>query len=111
METNQTIEVKVIPEKREVTDEMIIKYKKMVESFLKKSVVKNWNEANISINKDEVGLGNSGWSMADMRQYLTTEVFIALRNYDSKYKTKESTFVYGHLSKRAGSLMEYVAKA
>lgn len=96
----------VRPEKREVTDEMVLKYKQMVESFLKKSVIKNWNEADMSQYKDEVTLGNSGWSMADVRQYLTTEVFIALRNYKEGHKTKESTFVYGHLSKRVGSLMK-----
>lgn len=98
--------VKEKPQKREVTNDMILQYTQMVESFLKKSVVKNWNEADMSQYKDEVTLGNSGWSMADMRQYLTTEVFIALRNYKEEYKTKESTFVYGHLSKRVGSLMK-----
>ena len=42
--------------------------------------------------------------MSDMRQYLMGEVFIALRNYNPEKKTKESTFVYGHLGKRIGSL-------
>lgn len=93
-------------EKREVTNEMVVQYEQMVESFLKKSVVKNWNEADMSKYKDEVSLGNSGWTMSDMRQYLLTEVFIALRNYKPEFKTKESTFVYGHLSKRVGSLMK-----
>jgi hypothetical protein len=92
--------------KRDVSDEMIIKYKPMVESFLKKSVIKNWNEAVMSKTHDEVGLGNSGQTMADIRAYLTSEVFIALRNYNPDYKAKESTFVYGHLSKRVGSLMK-----
>lgn len=96
----------VIEEKREVSNEMIIQYEQMVESFLKNSVVKNWNEADMSKHKDEVSLGNSGWSMSDMRQYLMTEVFIALRNYKPEFSTKESTFVYGHLSKRVGSLMK-----
>lgn len=104
MKTDQKIEEK--PEKREVTDDMVLQYTQMIESFLKKSVIKNWNEAEMSSYKDEVTLGNSGWSMADMRQYLTTEVFIALRNYKPGFKTKESTFVYGHLSKRVGSLMK-----
>lgn len=95
-----------VKEKREVTDDMILQYTQMVEMFLKKSVIKNWVEADLSRYKDEVTLGNSGWSMADMRQYLTTEVFIALRNYEEGHKTKESSFVYGHLSKRVGSLMK-----
>ena len=102
MQTNQVHEV----EKREVTNEMVLQYTQMVESFLKKSVIKNWNEAETAKHKDEVTLGNSGWSMADVRQYLLSEVFVALRNYKEDFKTKESTFVYGHLSKRVGSLMK-----
>jgi len=104
MEVNEIIQNK--SEKREVSNQMVLQYSKMVEAFLKNSVVKNWNEADLSVHRDETGLGNSGWSMADMRQYLTTEVFIALRNYKPEFKTKESTFVYGHLTKRVGSLMK-----
>lgn len=102
----ETTEKKEVKEKRHVTNEMILEYTKMVEFYLKNSVVKNWNEAKMSKYSDEIVLGNSGWSMSDMRQYLLTEVFIALRNYNADYKTKESTFVYGHLSKRVGSLMK-----
>ena len=97
-------------EKRHVTNEMIIQYNQMVESFLRNKIAKNWNEADLSKNKDEVSLGNSGWTIADMRQYLYQEVFIALRNYKTDYKTKESTFVYGHLDKRVGSLMKKLTK-
>jgi hypothetical protein len=93
-----------------VNGEQVMQYKPMVESFLRKSVVKNWNEADVSYNKDEVSLGNSGYTMADIRQYLISEVFIALRNYNPDMKTKESTFVYGHLSKRIGSLMKKLVK-
>jgi len=100
------MENQAVEENREVSNDMILQYEQMIESFLRKSVVKNWNEAEMSKHKDEVTLGNSGWSMADMRQYLMTETFIALRNYKPEYKTKESTFVYGHLSKRVGSLMK-----
>lgn len=101
-------ETKVEP--RPVTDDMIIKYHQMVESFLRNSVSKNWNESDTSRDKDEIGLGNSGWTMADMRQYLATEVFIALRNYKPDSGTKESTFVYGHLKFRVGSLMKKLTK-
>lgn len=99
-------------EKRTVTDEMVLQYKPMVESWLAKSVRKNWNEADMSTkgNRDEISLGNSGWTMADIRQYLMTEVCIALQNYKTEFKTKESTFVYGHLSKRVGSLMKKLTK-
>ena len=97
---------------RVVTNEDIIKYMKMVESFLAMSVQKNWNESSMSVKngKDEIALGNSGYTMADVRQYLTVEVFIALKNYDPLKQTKESTFVYGHLSKRVGSLMKKLTK-
>ena len=98
--------------KRTVTDEMIIQYRPMIESWLAKSIRKNRNEANMSTKSgnDEVSLGNSGWTMSDMRQYLMVEVCIALQNYNEVYKTKESTFVYGHLSKRVGSLMKKITK-
>ena len=95
---------------RIVTNEDIIKYEKMVESWIRKSVVKNWNEADTYYRNDEVSLGNSGHTMSDIRQYLLSEVVIALKNYDSEKKTKESTFVYGHLSKRVGSLMKKLTK-
>lgn len=97
-------------EPRVVTDAMILQYNQMIESFLRNSISKNWNESDTSKNNDEIGLGNSGWTMSDMRQYLATEVFIALRNYKTEYKTKESTFVFGHLNKRVGSLMKKLTK-
>ena len=102
--------VEVSSEPRVVTNEMITKYDQMIESFMRNSISKNWNEADTSKNNDEIGLGNSGWTMSDMRQYLATEVFIALRNYKTEYKTKESTFVFGHLNKRVGSLMKKLTK-
>lgn len=97
---------------KQVTSEQVSQYVPLVESYLRKHVQKNWNEASTSTkdNNDEVSLGNSGWSMADIRQYLLGEVFIALKNYDPNKNTKESTFVYGHLSKRVGSLMKKLTK-
>jgi hypothetical protein len=93
-------------DKRVVSNEMVMKYEPMIESYLAKAVRKNWNEASLSLANDSISLGNSGWTMSDVRSYLMAEVFIALRNYDPKHATKESTFVYGHLSKRVGSLMK-----
>jgi hypothetical protein len=93
-------------EARTVTNEMILKYEPMIESYMANSVKKNWNEASLSKINDSISLGNSGWTMADIRSYLMAEVFIALRNYSPNHNTKESTFVYGHLSKRVGSLMK-----
>lgn len=100
-------------EKRQVTSEQVLQYVPLVESYLRNHVKKNWNEADTSTkdSRDEVGLGNSGWTMADIRQYLMGEVFIALRNYNPDKNTKESTFVYGHLSKRVGSLMKKLTKS
>lgn len=94
--------------KRQVTSDMVLTYVPLVESYLRKHVKKNWNEAETSTenSQDEISLGNSGWTMADVRQYLMSEVFVALRNYRDDMNTKESTFVYGHLSKRVGSLMK-----
>lgn len=99
-------------EKRAVTSEMVLQYIPLVESYLRNHVQKNWNEADTSTNdsRDEISLGNSGWTMADIRQYLMSEVFVALRNYNPDMNTKESTFVYGHLSKRVGSLMKKLTK-
>lgn len=95
---------------RVITDDHIRQYNQMVESWIRNSIVKNWNEADQSKARDEVSLGNSGWTISDMRQYLFTEVFIALRNYKPDMNTKESTFVYGHLSNRVGSLMKKLTK-
>jgi len=95
---------------RVVTDEEILKYVPMVESYLRKSVEKNWNEADTNPSNGNVSLGNSGYTMNDIRQHLLCEVVIALKNYDPSYKAKESTFVYGHLSKRVGQLMKKLTK-
>ena len=95
-------------ENRIISSDMVLKYQPMIESYLANSVRKNWNEASLSkeTDSDEISLGNSGWTMSDVRSYLMAEVFIALRNYRPGHDTKESTFVYGHLSKRVGSLMK-----
>jgi len=102
---------------RVVSNKDLSKYDAMVELFLKKNVKKNWNEASLSKHEDEVQLGTSGWTMADFRQYLKTEVVVALQKYDPKYISertgkgvKESTFVYTHLYNRTGQLMKKLTK-
>jgi hypothetical protein len=101
---------------RKITDEDIKRYKPMVESFLRKSVIKNWNEASTSKSKDEVSLGNSGMTMADFRQYLNTEVFVALTKYNPNFRTpegksvQESTFIFRHLSFRIGQCLKRLTK-
>jgi len=101
---------------RQITDEDIVKYEPMVESYMREYVQKNWNEASLSKNLDEVSLGNSGYTMADIRQKLRMEVFIALTKYNPDYITKEgrsvkeSTFVYQHLFNRTGQLMKKLVK-
>ena len=106
---------------RPVSDEMVLQYYPLVEKFLKKYVVKNWNEASMGKNNtgksaDEVSLGNSGMSMADMRQHLRIELFIGLSKYDPEYRTKEGkpvkeiTFLYTHLYNRIGQLMKRLVK-
>lgn len=101
---------------RIVTDDDIKQYDKMITKWLRDSVVKNWNEANLNKSESEVSLGNSGFTMADMRQHLYTELVIALQKYNPDYRTKdgrsvkESTFVYQHLYNRIGQLMKKLTK-
>lgn len=100
--------------KRAVTNEDIQNYTPMVEKFIRDSVVKNWSEAKNS--SPDTFLGNSGYSLEDIRQHLRTEVVVALQNYNPDFKTsagrsvKESTFVYNHLSFRIGQMMKRLTK-
>ncbi len=95
---------------RQVSSEEIAKYESLVNSFVRKSVNKNWN---INDRSDpDSPLGNSGWTLSDIRQYLRTEVFVALTKYNPNFVTKEGksvkelTFVYNHLTFRIGSLLK-----
>jgi len=100
---------------RQLTNEDVKKYQGMVNMYINKHVVKNWNEASLSTAKD-VMLGNTGMTLEDIRQHLLTEVCVALHNYDPDYRTKEgksvleSTFVYQHLFFRVGQLMKRLTK-
>ena len=99
-----------------VTNEDIKKYDRMVTKYLRDNIQKNWKEANLSASDDEVALGNTGLTMADMRQYLYMQVVIALQNYDPERKNangvgaKESTFVFTHLFNRVGQEMKKLTK-
>jgi hypothetical protein len=101
---------------RKVTNEDIFKYEAMVESYIRDSIVKNWNEASQRKDQDHISIGNTGYTMRDFRQYLRTEVVVALQNYNPDYKTKEgksvkeSTFVFQHLFNRTGQLMKKLTK-
>lgn len=102
--------------KRVVTNEDIEKYEALITKYLRDSVIKNWNEANLNRSEDEVSLGNTGFTMSDMRQHLLTELVVALQNYNPDYRTKdgrevkESTFVFQHLYFRVGQLMKKLTK-
>jgi hypothetical protein len=93
---------------RKVTDQELKEYVKMVNFFIKKQVINNFN-ASMKKADNEVSLGNTGMTVSDMRQYLLSEVVVALQKYNPNYLTpdgktvEESTFVYGHLWKRLGS--------
>ena len=109
-------DVEVVPVakiKRKLTNEDVQKYDPMVEKFIRDSCVKNWTE---SKSGPEVFLGNSGYSLNDIRQHLRTEICIALQNYNPTYRTKqgrsvkESTFVYQHLTFRVGQMMKRLTK-
>lgn len=101
---------------RVITNEDIKRYEAMIESYVRDYVVKNWNEASTAKNSDEVSLGNSGYTIADIRQHLRAEVCIALTKYNPDYRTKEgrsvkeSTFVFQHLFNRIGQLMKKLTK-
>ena len=101
---------------RVVTNEDIEKYTPMVNKYIRDSVVKNWNEASASKSNDEVSLGNSGYTIADIRQYLFCEVVVGLQKYNPDYRTedgksvKESTFVFNHLRFRIGQVMKKLTK-
>lgn len=102
--------------KRQLTDEDIKKYIPMVDSYIRKSVLKNWNEASLSPHKQDVSLGNTGMSIRDIRQYLLMEVCIALNNYNPDYRTedgrsvKESTFIFTHIYNRGGQILKKLTK-
>ena len=102
--------------KRNVTDADIKRYDAMVEKYIRDYVRKNWNEASLSNDHDEISLGNTGWTIRDMRQHLRTEVCVAIQNFNPNYITKEgrtvkeSTFVYQHLFNRVGQLMKKLTK-
>lgn len=101
---------------RKVTNEDIKKYIPMVNKYLRDNCIKNWNEATLRKSDEEVGLGNTGMSVADLKQHLFTEVVVALQKYNPDYKTedgrsvKESTFVFQHLFNRTGQLMKRLTK-
>ena len=101
---------------RDVTNDDAKKYERMVNMYLNKMVVKNWNEASMSKSSQDIVLGNTGMTMEDMRQQLFTEVVVAIQKYNPDYRTKEgksvleSTFVYQHLFNRTGQLMKKLTK-
>ena len=97
---------------RIVTNEDILKYSKLVEKYIRDSVVKNWNEADARPGRGHTSLGNTGFTVEDLRQYLREQVCVALQKYNPDYRnaegrgTSEFTFVYGHLWKRIGQKMK-----
>jgi hypothetical protein len=110
------MEAKLTKPKRVVTNEDIKKYEWMVDSFIHRHVVKNFNEArNNPKTRDHVMLGNSGMTLGDIRQHLLTEMVIALQNYNPEViggptgrPVLESSFLHTHLTFRVGALMKKV---
>jgi hypothetical protein len=101
---------------RVVTDEDIKRYVPVVNTFLRRHCIKNWHEASMSKAKDEISLGNTGMTMSDMRQYLLSEVFIALTKFNPDFRTpdgksvQEGTFVHTHLTFRIGQKLKKLTK-
>ena len=103
-------------QERKLTDDDLKKYEPMVEKYIRDYVVKNWNEASLSKSNGEIALGNTGYSLNDIRQHLRAEVCVALYNFNPNYRTKEgrtvkeSTFVFNHLFNRIGQMMKKLTK-
>jgi hypothetical protein len=101
---------------RIVTNEDLEKYVPMVDSYIRKSVLKNWNEASLSVHKQDVSLGNTGMTVKDIKQYLLMEVCVALGKFNPNYVTKEgrtvkeSTFIFTHIYNRGGQLLKRLTK-
>ncbi len=101
---------------RTLTNQDIKNYEPMVEKYIRDYVVKNWNEARLGKKNGDVGLGNTGMTLNDIRQHLRAEVCVALYNYNPDFRTKEgrsvkeSTFVYQHLFNRIGQMMKRLTK-
>ena len=95
---------------RVVTNEDIKQYIPLVESFLRDRVIKNWNEARLHDGNMDQTLGNTGMAIADIRQYLLTEIYVALQKFNPERKVKEITFVYTHLFNRCGQLMKKLTR-
>lgn len=101
---------------RIVTNEDLEKYVPMVDSYIRKSVLKNWNEASLSPQKQDVSLGNTGMTVKDIKQYLLMEVCVALGKFNPNYVTKEgrtvkeSTFIFTHIYNRGGQLLKRLTK-
>jgi len=112
-EVETEVEEKVVV-RRKLTNDDVVKYEPMVEKFIRDSCMKNWNEA--KTGGPDMPLGASGYTLADLRQHLRTEICIALQNFNPEYRTKEgrsvkeSTFVYQHLTFRVGQLMKRLTK-
>lgn len=105
--------------KRVVTNEDIQKYEWMVDSYIRKYVIKNFNEArNNPKTRDHIMLGNTGMTLGDIRQHLLTELVIALQNYKPDViggptgrPVQESSFLHTHLQFRVGALCKKVTSA
>jgi hypothetical protein len=101
---------------RTVTNEDLKKYHGMVDHYIRKSVIKNWTDASMVKSRQDVSLGNSGLTIADIRQYLLMEVVVGLQKYNPNYRSadglpvKESTFIFRHLHNRGGQLMKRVCR-
>jgi hypothetical protein len=93
-----------------ITSEDIKKYEGAVNSVIIKYICKCFRGVYIRECDLDVSLGSSGQTLRDIQAHLMTEVFIALQRFNPNHVTpegltvKESTFIIGHLHKRASYL-------
>jgi hypothetical protein len=74
---------------------------------LLQGIPKTWNDC----HGYESSIGNTGYSLADVKQHLILELFVGLTKYDPTRGAAESTFIYRHLFNRIGVFYKkYTAK-
>jgi len=99
-----------------VSSEDVAKYVPAVNSVIIRYILRCFRGTYIREEHLECSLGNSGWTIRDVQSYLLLETFIALTHFNPTHITpeqrsvKESTFVIGHLHKRAAVVAERLTR-
>ena len=85
----------------------ILKYEPLINKIINQVILKNWNNLNYLAHQDTVSLGQTGYTVADIRQDLRLMVWMALLKYNPNKKNKdgigatEFTYVHTYVKNRA----------